>query len=84
MQLAILEQIDGIGPSFGKLEDAARNYRAVLAVSPDDPKANYSLGALLVMQGKPTQSLPHLQKAAQSTDLKVREAATETLRRLKR
>src|SRR6185369_9068043 len=76
--------LGGIKELQGKLDDAARNYRAVLAVVPDDPKANYSLGALLVMQGKPRESLPYLQKAAQSTDLKVREAATETLRRLKR
>jgi Tfp pilus assembly protein PilF len=68
----------------GKLDDAARNYRAVLAVMPDDPKANYSLGALLVMQGRSSESLPHLQKAAQSPDVKIREAAAETLRRLKR
>jgi hypothetical protein len=56
----------------------------VLAVMPDDPKANYSLGALLVMQGKPSESLPYLQKAAQSPDAKFREAAAETLRRLRR
>jgi predicted CXXCH cytochrome family protein len=76
--------LGGIKELQGKLDDAARNYRAVLAVVPDDPKANYSLGALLVMQGKPRESLPHLQKAAQSPDAKIRESAAETLRRLKR
>ena len=44
------------------LDDAARNYRAVLAFMPDDPKANYSLGALLVMQGRSSESHRTLKK----------------------
>jgi predicted CXXCH cytochrome family protein len=76
--------LGGIKELQGKLDDAARNYRAVLAVVPDDPKANYSLGALLVMQGRFAAALPHLQKAAQSPDPKIRESARETLRRLRR
>jgi predicted O-linked N-acetylglucosamine transferase (SPINDLY family) len=47
----------------GRLHDAERLYRAVLAAQPAHPLANFNLGLLAIHVGKQAAALPHLELA---------------------
>ena len=50
----------------GKLQDAARLYRAILQSQPAHPDANHNLGVLEVSANKPGAALPLLKNALES------------------
>ena len=46
-----------------QIDDAMQQYRATLALNPDNFRANLFLGRRLAMQDQPKEALPLLQKA---------------------
>lgn len=54
----------------GKLDRAEQEFRATLRTKPNDPTANYNLGALYLLRGDGAAALPYL--------LRVRPADTQT------
>jgi tetratricopeptide (TPR) repeat protein len=68
----------------GQLERAASQYREALQIDPNLTAAHFSLGSILAIQGKKTEALSHLQKAADSPDASLRAAALETIRELQK
>jgi Flp pilus assembly protein TadD len=66
---------------LGDAEGAIGEYRAAIAMRPDFPSAHYNLGVALAAQGSVAEARQHLQKAAQSSDPKLRQAAFEALKR---
>ena len=51
----------------GKLQDAARLYRAILQAQPKHPDANHNLGVLAVLVGKPLDAVPLFKLALENS-----------------
>jgi tetratricopeptide (TPR) repeat protein len=49
----------------GRLQDAERLYRLILAVEPRQPDVSHNLGAVLAREGRLTEALPHLRMAVE-------------------
>src|SRR4051812_39707654 len=47
----------------GRLQDAERLYRLILATDPHQPDVHHNLGAVLARYGRLTEALPHLRRA---------------------
>ena len=50
----------------GRLSEAERLYRAILAAAPDQPDANHNLGQLALGASRPADALPLLKRALES------------------
>lgn len=50
----------------GKLQEAERQYRAILAAMPGNPDANHNLGILVLTAGNPEEALPYLKAALEA------------------
>jgi tetratricopeptide (TPR) repeat protein len=60
--VAVLEE------GVAKLDEAIREFRAELALAPDDALVALRLGMALVEAQQPTQALPHLERATREAD----------------
>ena len=49
----------------GRLSDAERLYRQILAENPHQPDVHHNLGAVLARHGRLTEALPHLKAGAE-------------------
>ena len=67
----------------GRLDEAARHYRAATQFAPNQHTAHLRLGTVLTMQGKRVEALAQFEKAAASDDPAVRQPALEAIRRLR-
>jgi predicted CXXCH cytochrome family protein len=74
--------LGGMDELDSRLNEAIGHYRAVIDVAPDFHKAHLSLGSIFVMQGNRVEARSHLEKAATSTDINIRQSSLEALRRL--
>jgi Tfp pilus assembly protein PilF len=63
----------------GQMKTAAAQYQEAIKLRPEFGRAHLDLGALLADSGDVAGALPHLQKAAASPELGVREEALQTL-----
>jgi len=64
----------------GHIDSAADEYRRTIQLNPDLYGAHLSLGQILARAGNMTEARAHIEKAAQSPDPEVREAARRALR----
>ena len=67
----------------GKSAPAEKEFTATLALAPQHHEAQLRLGQLLLARGATAQATPHLRKAAESKDARIREAANRLLSTLK-
>jgi predicted CXXCH cytochrome family protein len=58
-----------------EVDRAIGEYREAVRIQPEFDRANLDLGKALVGSGKPDAAYPYLQKAAQSRDAEIRDAA---------
>jgi tetratricopeptide (TPR) repeat protein len=65
----------------GQINGALEEYRTALRIEPEFDRANLDLGSLLASSGDSAAAFPYLQKAAQSRDAEVREAAQKALKK---
>ncbi|GEM_PF-1632429 len=74
MELTIEQALQrgAVAQRDGKVEEAARLWRAVLELDPQNSVANHNLGTLAVSENKISDALPFL-KAALDADLKVEQ-----------
>jgi len=66
--------------SQGRIESAADEYRRTIQLNPDAYEAHLSLGQILARAGNAAEARAHIEKAAQSPDPEVRQAAQKALR----
>ena len=59
-------------------------YERALAINPELGAAHLGLGSALASQGKRSEAVSHLERAARSTEAAVRQAAQEALQALQR
>jgi tetratricopeptide (TPR) repeat protein len=64
----------------GNLDRAAEEYRRAIQLHPEAYAAHLSLGQILVRGGNLAEARAHLEKAAQSPDPEIRQAAQQALR----
>lgn len=64
----------------GHLDAAAVEYRRVIELDPNSYGAQLSLGQILARSGNVTEARGHIEKAAQSPDPEIRDAALKALR----
>jgi predicted CXXCH cytochrome family protein len=64
----------------GRLTDSADAYGTAIRLDPDFYEAHFALGQLLKRQGDLVGARVHFEKAAESPDLRLREAAQNLLR----
>lgn len=67
--------------AHGEATPAEQQFQAVLAQAPNHFEAHLRLGQLLQARGEATRARLHLQKAAESSEARLREAAQQSLRR---
>lgn len=67
----------------GESAPAEKEFTATLALAPQPHEAHLRLGQLLLARGATAQAAPHLRKAAESKDARIREAANRLLSTLK-
>jgi tetratricopeptide (TPR) repeat protein len=65
----------------GQIERASQEYRAALSLAPGFDRASLDLGSLLASAGDRNAALPFLEKAAQSRDAEIRDAARKLLKK---
>jgi tetratricopeptide (TPR) repeat protein len=63
----------------GESAPAEKGLMATLALAPQHHEAHLRLGQLLLARGATAQAAPHLRKAAESKDARIREAANRLL-----
>jgi tetratricopeptide (TPR) repeat protein len=68
----------------GQPGPAILHYREAIRINPSFDRANLDLGSALAITANPVAALPYLQKAAQSRDAEIREAAQKLLEKLGR
>jgi tetratricopeptide (TPR) repeat protein len=68
----------------GQTQDAITHYSAALRINPDSSRAHLGLGTALAALGDISAAIPHLEKAAASTDAATRERAAAMLQQLKK
>ena len=62
---------------MGDTEGAVREYRLAIAAAPDYYEAHLKLAQLLLARGDTASAAPHLRKAAESPDPRIRTAARD-------
>ncbi len=67
--------------SHGDAAQAEQQFRAVLAQAPNHYEAHLRLGKLLQDRGEVARATLHLRKAAESPEVRIRDAAQQSLRR---
>lgn len=70
--------------SAGRREDARVWIRRALAAERNHPEANALMGYLLVMEGRPAEAVPYLQRALHDPSLEGRETVEGLLARARR
>jgi tetratricopeptide (TPR) repeat protein len=68
----------------GKTQAALEHYRAALEIEPANLPAHLGMGSALASLSRTEQAVPHLEKAAESPDPQIRQAAGEALRAIGR
>ena len=68
----------------GTTARAIEHYQRALAIDPAMGSAQLGLGSALASQGKLAEALTQLERAAQSADPSVRQAAREALQAIRR
>ena len=63
----------------GRLENAASEYRRAVELNPEAYAAHLSLGEILARGGNMAEARAHIEKAAQSPDPEIRQAAQKAL-----
>ena len=66
--------------SLGKRSEAKQHFLTALRLKPDYYEAHFNLGQTLTGEGNTGEARAHYQKAAESQDPKLRQAALEALR----
>ena len=72
----------GIWAAQGKTSQAERQFEKAIGLKPDLYEAHLGLALALAKEGRPTEARAHCQKAAQSPDPAVRDAALNLLHEL--
>lgn len=65
----------------GSMDKAEQEYRAALALDNENSEAHLRLGEMLVRRNEPQEARQHFQKAAESRNPKIRQAALQALGR---
>lgn len=68
----------------GQPERAIDQYREAVRIEPEFSRANLDLGSALANSANPVTAVPYLQKAAESREAEIREAAQKLLEKLRR
>ena len=63
-----------------RIADAAKEYSQAIRLNPDHYESQLALGLILLRKGEVAEARAHLEKAAQSTDPDLRQAAQKALR----
>jgi tetratricopeptide (TPR) repeat protein len=72
--------LGGVLAALGRLEDAADAYQRAVRLNPDLYEAHFALGQILERTGDVLNARTHYEKAAQSPDPSVQDAARKALR----
>ena len=64
----------------GQRSEAKQQFLTALRLNPDYYEAHFNLAQTLAEEGNATEARPHYQRAAESPDPKLRQAALEALR----
>jgi Flp pilus assembly protein TadD len=73
------EDLADVLAAAGHAADAIREYERVLALRPDQPRAQLGLGMVLLSQGRAAEARLHLEAAANSSDPEVAQTARHLL-----